>query len=92
MNMNFRERVWKYRIIEKNRREKKNLNGIVPFRAKGKKAPIEITNWHGWKTSLWVSIRHYPNQQIVLDSGIIEELAAAIRRIKQRKERTDEHD
>ena len=88
--MKFREKVWKYRIVQKKRQEKKNMNGISPFKAKGKTAPIEITNWNSWKSSYWVCLRDYKDQMIILDSGVIEELASAIKRIKQGKEAPSE--
>lgn len=82
--MNFMEKIWAYRIVPKSRNEKKNLSGIAPFRAKGKerKAPIQITFWHGWQNSFWVQIKDC-NASIIVDSGVIEELAEEIKKIKK---------
>jgi len=71
---------------------KENMEGIARFRAKGKTAPIEITNWADWEHSYWVrlNIRHPNARALIVDSGVIEELADAIRRIRRGKEKPTE--
>ena len=47
----------KFRIIDKKKREKKNLEGIVPLlRNRGQSNIIEIKNWRNWKYSFWARV------------------------------------
>ena len=80
----FMEKTWIYRIVPCSRKEKKNLDRLVPFRAKRKSAPIIITNWQNWEHSLYVKINVH-GRFVILDSGVIEELAAEIKRIKRER-------
>lgn len=78
-----------YRIVDK-RKETDNLEGIVEFKRPGiakycyKK--IEVANWNAMPKlkSFWVSF-YVGKHQIVVDSGVIEELADEIKKLKRKE-------
>ena len=79
----------KYRVVDKKRREqyaKGKLQGIEKH-INGKIGELLITvcHWNDWHGSLWVRIqkRDSSSNEISLDSGVIEELAEELNRIKQ---------
>ena len=75
----------KYRIVSRLRREKKNLDGITPLlRDMGTSNTVEIHNWINWDNSLWVKITTY-GDSVIIDSGVIEELAKEIVSIKRNR-------
>ena len=79
----------KFRIIDKKKREKKNLEGIDPLlRNRGQSNIIEIKNWRNWKYSFWVKITKYGGS-VIVDSGVIEELAEKIRQLRKKKSQKD---
>lgn len=47
---------------------------------------IEVRNWINWKKSFWVKINS-DNSSVVLDSGVIMQLAEELKRLSNRKER-----
>ena len=83
-----------FRVVEKIRKEKKNLEGIErvirkePDRFHNTAHRIYIDKWNNWETSLWIGFKE-GDDEIVVDSGVIQELAKEIesrlRLLKQRK-------
>ncbi len=73
-----------YRIISKKRNEKKSLEGIVKAKRKLRKeqSGVSISDWNTWENSFWVKIQTYSNS-VIIDSGVIEELAKEIKRLKK---------
>ena len=73
-----------YRIVAKKRREHKSLDGIKITKdlGDGQTTRIGLVRWNNWNTSFRVTIEDN-GKQIYLDSGVIEELAEEIRRLKK---------
>lgn len=73
-----------YRIIDRKRKEKRNLEGISEMKPDGMQ-PIKkvvIKNWNNWDHSFWVNIIE-GEDSIVFDSGVIEELYEEIQKLKK---------
>jgi len=46
---------------------------------------IEVSRWQNWDKSFWVKIQRF-NSYVIVDSGVIEQLADEIRRLKKAKQ------
>lgn len=73
-----------FRIVNKSRTERKYLEGIIPKTTRAGKPLvryIEVADWNEWKTSKWIHLVD-GDQQIILDSGVIMELADFLSNMK----------
>ena len=75
---------YKYLIVDRTRKNKNNLEGITTLKkdSKAVNRKIIVSKWWNWDTSLWIYIKDKDNS-IILDSGVIEELAEEIKKIKE---------
>lgn len=71
-----------YRIVERKRADKKNIEGIEecvsPSHAKN---TIKVDEWANWKHSFRL-IFDFEGQIFVFDSGVVTELADKIKKLK----------
>jgi hypothetical protein len=77
-----------YKIVNRPRKDRKNIEGIENRHQKGRpsKNTIDIEEWTDWDSSFWVRIER-SGDYVIVDSGVIEELAEKIKYL--RKERGD---
>lgn len=81
--MKIKER--KYLIVSRRKKNGKSLEGIRRTNSGGEKGDrIFIHNWVNWEHSFWVKIRRH-GRYVIVDSGLIEELAREIKEIKRKR-------
>lgn len=88
------EEYKEYRIVSFKRKNKEGyLEGIEYAKRKMRKdeRSILISKWNGWDKSFWIKIKGH-SSQVILDSGVIEQLAEEIKRIKKRGLKKDVFD
>lgn len=84
-----REIIKKYRIVDTKRSEKKNLEGIVELKPRGRTdRKVTIRNWGNWNNSFWIKFDDY-GDKIIVDSGVIEELYNEIQKLKSKPKKED---
>lgn len=73
-----------YLIYDKPRREGKGLEGIRPKKSKGHHVSryIVVAKWNEWHSSEWVKFVCL-KQEIIVDSGVIKELAKELEQIEK---------
>ena len=76
----------KYRIIGLPKKKKGNLEGLVvgSIKVRDKSRFVEIKNWENWDTSFWIKFHTY-EIDLILDSGVIEDLYNIIQNMKKEK-------
>lgn len=72
-----------YRVVNfkrKSRAFKENgfLEGIVETKKKSNKLRVEISKWYGHDKSFHIKFIDYDGRYIIIDSGVIEQLATEI--------------
>ena len=74
-----------YKIVDKSKKEKKGLEGIVEKKSMQEKPYryIEISKWNNWHSSFWIKFVS-GKDKIIVDSGVILELARLLPTLKNR--------